>query len=153
MHHTGYARPRAVMRDLAVGYRRQGDSLVEWRDRHNADFTFSSGALYSTVGDLLLWDKALYTEKLVKKKALESMFQAYTPRYGYGWYVSSHNGHKTVSHPGHLPGFSSYILRSLEDRVCIIILSNIGGVPVGEIGNNLSYIAFGKNYEQPPYEP
>jgi hypothetical protein len=45
----------------------------------NADYLdmtqpFSAGALYSTTEDLLVWDKALYTEQLVSRKSIGEMF-------------------------------------------------------------------------------
>jgi hypothetical protein len=46
------------------------------------------------VEDLLLWDQALYTEKLVSKKSLDSMFTPVKGTYGYGW---CNEGHITVA--------------------------------------------------------
>ena len=54
-------------------------------------------SVVSTVEDLLLWDQALSTEKLVSKTDLESMFTSVKANYGYGWFGERFN-HKYVEH-------------------------------------------------------
>jgi hypothetical protein len=50
------------------------------------DLPHAAGALYSTVGDLLIWDQALYSDRLVTAKSLEAMFTEYKGwGYCYGW--------------------------------------------------------------------
>lgn len=45
---------------------------------------YADGGIYSTVGDLLLWDQALYSEKLISRKSLDEMFTPFKGGYGYG---------------------------------------------------------------------
>lgn len=127
----------------AAGYISRRGSLTEWNPYNNTDFTFAAGALYSSVGDLLRWDRVLYTEILVKQETLDQMFQIQAGNYGYGWYIINRYGHKVAFHDGQLPGYSAYFQRSLDNRGCIVILSNIGNAPMKKIKSDLFNIDFG----------
>lgn len=137
MTNTGMGMPQAP------GYISRRGTLTEWNPYNNTDFTFAAGALYSSVGDLLLWDRVLYTEILVKQETLDQMLQIQAGNYGYGWYIINRYGHKVAFHDGQLPGYSAYIQRSLDNRGCIVILSNIGNAPMKKIKSDLFNIDFG----------
>lgn len=89
------------------------------------------GGIYSTLGDLLKWDRALYTDKLVSNETLEEAFtpavlnNGDTTDYGFGWYIKYNEaGEKIVWHTGGWAGFATYISREIEEDNCIIYLSN-----------------------------
>jgi len=90
-----------------------------------------SGRVSSTAEDLLKWDQALYTEKLVKQSTLKEAFEPMTLKdgsktyYGFGWNtrVDSVLG-KIVSHTGDNPGYHTIIVRYIDQKKTIIILSN-----------------------------
>jgi CubicO group peptidase (beta-lactamase class C family) len=107
--------------------------------------------LYSTTGDLLIWDQALYTEKLVTRKSLDEMFTPWKgdSGYGYGWGIGKKFGRREISHGGGIYGFATQIARYPDDRVTVVVLSNIQAAPVGEIAGNLAAIDFGAAYEAP----
>jgi len=52
-----------------------------------------------------------------------------TRDYGLGWQLGTLRGHRFVSHGGGIHGFSTYILRLLEDRLTVIVLINSGADP------------------------
>ena len=89
------------------------------------------GRISSTAADLLKWDIALYTEKLVKQSTLQ---QAFTPMklndgsfssYGFGWSLRTDSIFgKVVSHNGDNPGYKTQIVRFIEIRKTIILLNN-----------------------------
>jgi hypothetical protein len=110
---------------------------------------YSAGALYSTVEDLLLWDQALYTEKLVSRKSLDEAFTPFKSNYGYGWSISKRFDRQAIAHGGGIYGFSTYIARYPADRLTVVVLSNVEGAPSGEIANDLSAIVFGVPYKTP----
>jgi hypothetical protein len=109
----------------------------------------AAGALYSTVEDLFLWDRALRTEKLVRKSSLERMFTPFKKDYGYGWAITRIFNRRCVTHSGGINGFSSNISRFVDDDVCVIVLSNVDTSPASRIGRDLAAIAFGEKYELP----
>jgi CubicO group peptidase (beta-lactamase class C family) len=122
MSNTGFDPTRS---DLAVGYSDQ----VSVAQPLNYWVHFSNSGLYSTAEDLYRWDQALYTDKLVPQKALDTMFTSYVQSdragygHGYGWYVSLDKP-LIVKHPGHGNGFDTTIRRYVDDKATIIILTN-----------------------------
>src|SRR5688572_4438221 len=96
---------------------------------------FSAGALIGTVFDLAKWDAALYADWLLSPANRELMWtptrlnDGKTRDYGLGWQLGTLRGHRFVSHGGGIHGFSTYILRLLEDRLTVIVLINSGADP------------------------
>jgi restriction endonuclease Mrr len=72
----------------------------------------------------LLWDQALYTDKIVSKETLEQMFASSHSNYGYGWRIYDRYDQKVLEHDGGINGFVAHISRYLKDSVSIIVLSN-----------------------------
>lgn len=120
---------------LAVGYTTPGVQAGSM----DLTWLFSAGSLYSTVEDLYRWDQALYTGRLVPQALLAEMFmpQAAVPAgnsfsrfgdsYGYGWAIGTQLGRRAEVHAGAINGYSSLIERYPDDRVTIILLSNLDG--------------------------
>lgn len=94
-----------------------------------------AGNIYSTVGDMYIWDKALKTEKILNNKYLAMMFKGYTDttfgkdfgQYGYGWFILNSSYGKKIFHTGGILGFTSVNSRYIDKDVDIIILTNSGG--------------------------
>jgi N-acyl-D-amino-acid deacylase len=84
--------------------------------------------LYSSVEDLLKWDQALYTNKLVSLNALKEAFTSGSTTngeefgYGFGWEIDENN--KIVSHTGSWVGFENFISRNMKTKTTVIILSS-----------------------------
>ena len=94
--------------------------------------TTADGALYTNVLDLAKWDAALYTEKLLKRASFEQMWTAVTLNngrtypYGFGWDVEKVNGHRLYEHGGTWQGFKMHIARYVDDKLTIILMTNMG---------------------------
>jgi len=91
---------------------------------------YAAGSLMSNVDDLLLWDEALYTEKLVKQSSLK---KAWTPSvlsngidtgYGFGWAIAEYASHRVIAHGGSINGFATDAIRLPDEHVYIVVLSN-----------------------------
>ena len=95
----------------------------------------ADAGLITTARDLYRWDQALYTEKLVKRALLDSIFTPGIGDYGYGWFVRSGPDGITHGHSGGLPGFSCYIMRIPQTQRTIIVLGNLErlGRTVGDV--------------------
>lgn len=123
---------RAIIPGRAKGYGRDGDSLT------NGEYVsptqpFSAGALVSTVADLAKWDAALTAGSPLDHATLDQMW---TPaklngggeaEYGLGWQVTKIEGHRSVAHGGGIPGFSTQITRFPDDKLSVIVLTNLEG--------------------------
>lgn len=105
-------------------------------DRFSTDFHYlnaakGEGGIYSTLEDLMKWDRILYTDELVSKQTLEAAFSpgilnnGEKTNYGFGWFIDvSPNGKKVVKHMGGWAGFLTNIYREIEEGNCIITLTN-----------------------------
>ncbi len=93
--------------------------------------TTADGGLYTNLIDLAKWDAALYTDKLLPRSELEQMWTPVrlntgeTYPYGFGWELSTVNGHRLVSHTGSNQGFSISISRYVQDRLTVVVLTNL----------------------------
>ncbi len=95
------------------------------------DGIVGDGAVNSTVNDLLKWDSALYTNKLLSESDGKQLFEAATlndntkTKYGLGWFVEDNADFgKIVNHSGSWPGYRTYIDRHTDNNMTIIILQN-----------------------------
>jgi CubicO group peptidase (beta-lactamase class C family) len=106
-----------------------------WRNNRleNASTYFAlrpSGAFLSSVLDLAKWDAALYADKVFKPSVREQMWTAVklnngaTHPYGFGWELSRVAGHRLVHHGGSLPGFRAQIMRFVDDKLTVVVLTN-----------------------------
>lgn len=148
MKNTGYDNPLQIINNRAAGYTRQGGQFLN-AAYMDMSVPYAAGAMYSTTGDLLLWDQALYTEKLLSRKSFDEMFTPVKNGYGYGWGIGNRFGKQTISHGGAIFGFSTQISRFPSEKLTFIVLSNLQGSPAGRIANDLSAIVFGQNYDIP----
>jgi CubicO group peptidase (beta-lactamase class C family) len=148
MTNTGYDRAEEIVKHRARGYATHGEGLVN-APPLDMSIPFAAGGLYSTVGDLYLWDQALYGEKVLKRASLDAMSAAVRNNYGYGVYVNKLYNRRVVEHGGGIEGFANRIQRFPDDRVTVIVLSNVEGGPSGRITRDLAAIVFGEKYEVP----
>jgi CubicO group peptidase (beta-lactamase class C family) len=148
MGRSGYDWNRDILENRASGYSIDKGELVNdsYIDMH---IPHAAGALYSTVEDLYIWDRALYTDKLLSRESLDKMFTPFLNNYAYGWSVSELSGRKLISHSGGINGFVTYIARFPEEDACIIVLCNLTASRTGQIFRDLAAILFGEQYELP----
>lgn len=85
----------------------------------------ADAGLITTTRDLYKWDQALYTERLLPKAALDSIFAPGIGDYGYGWFINQGADGVTHEHSGGLPGFTCDIMRIPGTQRTIIILGNV----------------------------
>lgn len=154
MKQTGYEDPLRIIKNRATGYRQLPGDPVTNVPYAEMIRLYAAGGIYSTTEDLLLWDKALYTEKLLSRKSIDEMFTPFRDMYpgksyAYGWWTSQEFGRTEIAHGGNLAGFITYISRFPSEKVTVIVLSNNGRGSSGKISNVLSAIVFGAPYEIP----
>ncbi len=150
MENSGLDIHSQILKDRASGYQILGTLLVNapYLDMSNA---YATAGMYSTVEDLFLWDQALYSNQLLSQGSLESMYMPnYAAdgtggEYGYGWQIGEFRGHRKVEHVGGINGFHTYLGRYLDDRVTIILLSNIETEDIDSIVTGMEEIIFNQN--------
>ncbi len=77
------------------------------------------------------------------------MFTAFKSDYAYGWGVRAVAGHKMVSHGGGINGFNTSFMRFPDDKLCVVVFSNVEGTRVGTVAQDLAAIALALPYELP----
>lgn len=148
MFNSGYARNDTILKNRASGYSRKDRKMVN-ASYIDMSIPIGAGSQYSTVDDLFIWDQALYTEKLVSKRALDVMFTPFKENYGYGWEITRQFNRRVIEHIGDINGFGAYIARYPDDKVLVVVLSNYEGTKVKRINQDLAAIVFGKKYSLP----
>lgn len=150
MKNTGYGHTAHVLSHRASGYDQRGDT-IENAGYLDMSIPHAAGGLYSTVEDLFLWDQALYTERLVPFEYLKTMFMLnpFLANYGYGVGIGQKFNRRVAGHSGEIPGFVSHMDRYPDEKVCVVVLSNLTSAKPGTIAQDLAAIVFGEKYEIP----
>lgn len=135
-----------IVPNRAAGYRwvKGGWKNQEWVSPSLN--TTADGALYFSILDLARWDAALYTEKLLKRSSLEQMwtvakYKDGTPNsghYGFGWFIHSINGHRVIEHQGQWQGFNTNISRYVDDKLTVVVLTNLDHCEPDEISHGVA---------------
>ena len=158
MKNSGYFDGYTIVPRIATGYE-------YWNFRYsntgyNSPTTHKgNGGLYSTVADLLKWDQALYSEKLLTKKYMDLMFRPHMAMrpgsdYAYGWVLNDRSvgqgeWHLFEEHFGSDMGFNNVITRIKDSQYVIILLSNTSQSTIPLIREQIINIL----YDQPVFCP
>ena len=150
MTSSGYDSSRRIIKNRASGYQMQGEAVVNALPI-DMSVPYAAGALVSTVDDMLRWDQALFTGKLLSRKSLDEML---TPSkasedYGYGWTIHRRFERQVIEHNGGINGFMTSVSRFPADNVTVIVLSNNGNFSTRPTANDLSAIMLGAPYKVP----
>jgi len=95
------------------------------------DETYGDKNIYTTPGDLLKFDQALYSDQFINKALLDSSFTPYSlerisvHNYGLGWHMlMMPDGKKVIYHYGRWHGFNTAFARLIDQKATIIIMGN-----------------------------
>ena len=120
-----------------IGYERsfrRGD-YPNWLDGVVGD-----KGVYTTVGDMFIWDQMLYTDRLLKPATLQEAFVGYSKEmkghfnYGYGWRIFDVDpGQKIVYHTGWWHGYKNIFVRDIRHETTVVILSNMFNSSINDL--------------------
>jgi CubicO group peptidase (beta-lactamase class C family) len=114
----------------AFGYSASRQSWTR-TDQSPTSATLGDGGVYSSIDDLAKWDAALCRGRLLRPASLRLAFHAATPtddpavQYGFGWRITG----ETRWHSGETIGFRNVIVRYLERRLTVVVLTNRNDPP------------------------
>ncbi|MFH7245790.1 MAG: serine hydrolase [Spirulina sp.] len=159
LDNTGYE-PSAVP-GLAQGYR---GTMRDYQTVPVANPTAAQGAggLYSTVGDLVRWNQALFRGSPEDRAVLsEATVAAMTApqaslgipglphlAYGYGLGIDT-SASPRIAHGGGISGFVSSLLYLPNQDATIVVLSNVESINPEQISAGLASILLGEPYDLP----
>jgi hypothetical protein len=77
------------------------------------------------------------------------MFTPVVGNYGYGWFGNKQFNRLTIFHPGGVPGSAAMITRYPEEKLLIVVLSNLENSRIIRASNDLAAIVLGEKYDVP----
>jgi CubicO group peptidase (beta-lactamase class C family) len=126
---------RSTVPHRAYGYVASASGFSP-RDQSPTSAVLGDGGIYSSVTELVAWDRALDANTLVRE---DTRRLAWTPatlpdgtssHYGFGWFVDEDEGRVRLTHHGETSGFTNAIVKYPAQRLTVIILTNrAGGAP------------------------
>jgi CubicO group peptidase (beta-lactamase class C family) len=146
-----------VLPNTAYGYASAADGNYRPARYLSWTWPYAAGSIISSVDDMLKWDNALYTEKILNR---EMKAEAWKPfilddgrlaNYGYGWGVSRYLDTRIIAHGGGINGFVCMGIRIPKERVYVILLTNSTTVSPGPIAEKIALKV--ANLPQPKAKP
>jgi CubicO group peptidase (beta-lactamase class C family) len=136
-----------IISDRASGYEKEesgalrNQSYVSPALNRTAD-----GSLYSTVLDLIKWDRALYGDAVLPQTQLERMWRVDPHRngqrplytFGYGWESNRLRDHRLVEYDGNWQGFQAVMSRYVDQKLTIILLTNLSLCRTERLGHTVA---------------
>lgn len=148
MTHSGIDYRNRKSADMALGYMiDEKTGQLARMETQNIDAAEGAGALYTTVGDLLNWSKAIDDHKLLSATSFEMAQTPAMPGYGLGWTIRNYGNHVKVGHTGSIEGFMSEFMKFRDDDITIIFLSNLLPPEDIHLERSLGAIAFGEPFK------
>lgn len=149
--------------DLQLEHEAKGYSIEAGKPNDALNWAMSraggAGALYSTVHDLMKWNEAVFSGKVLQQDTLKQAFTPVEPsgmgmKYGYGWMMGQQRGLPTISHAGGLHGFVSYLVRFPEQKLTVAALHNasppVAELQPGTVASRLAELFLWKEMEPRP---
>lgn len=152
--HTHYCATQTLIPGRAEGYSQ--DSAKVWI---NTPFLAMSqphgaGAMCSTIGDLLAWNRALHGGKVLKAASYAAMTTpvgaAESHHYGFGIGSGMVGTHPMLTHGGGINGFLTANLWVPDAKLSVTVLTNGDQADPGRVAMQLARAALGVPLELPP---
>lgn len=105
--------------------------------------------LYSTLDDLYRWSQIMDGSPLVPSSEVAEIYTAGLDGYGYGWIVGQGFNRKRARHNGMLPGFVTDFVKFPDDKVTIIVFSNIDRTRLSSVVRDLTAMTLGTPFDMP----
>lgn len=146
MKNSGYANDRNVIKNRAYGYQQKNGEYVN-KTKISFNIPFASGALMSTVGDMLLWQNALNSHLLITEATSKKAFTSYqitngeSINYGYGWHIKAIDGRESRDHGGSIFGFKTMAVYIPSLNIYVIGLTNCDCNSPTQITRDIATIA------------
>jgi CubicO group peptidase (beta-lactamase class C family) len=160
MEMTGYSRPKFNKDLIAVGYKdgeRWGKPTEkEWAGDAPYPHLKGNGGILSTTEDMLKWDQALLTDKVLSKEAKKKYYfpvlradETGATYYAYGWIVQKTERNTTrLFHNGSNGIFYAAFYRFIDDGVTLVTMTNVAEEAFNSTGGAIAKMVF-----EPSFNP
>jgi CubicO group peptidase (beta-lactamase class C family) len=133
---------------MARGYSEK-DSVLAVAPYLSMTIPYAAGALCSTVGDFIAWERAFHSGRVVSAASYREMT---TPpalpggapsSYGFGLAIGTLAGHRAITHSGGIPGFTTVQLYLPDDSVQVVVFTNSDEVGPEPVAFDLARVVIG----------
>ena len=129
----------------AYGHLLDEDNNLYVKDQYWCSATIGDGGLYSSINDLKKWCKYLVnTSNFTDMKASNYISDGEYNFYGLGIRTIEVDGNLIHYHCGDTIGTNTLLLFSIDLNLCLIFLTNLGGINTEIMKNNLIELIKGK---------
>ncbi len=142
MTQSGVIADEPRIQEMATGYY-PFKSGVRPAPKLASGWAWSAGDIVSTAGDILKWDDAFFSGKIVSPQDVVVMLTPATlpngssTSYGFGWIIDKQFGRKRVWHNGGTFGFGAGNIVFPEEHLRIVLLINDVGVAPSSIATKV----------------
>ncbi|MGH1343611.1 MAG: serine hydrolase domain-containing protein [Nannocystales bacterium] len=138
---------------MAQGYKWDGDkSSFDALPMRSLDEIAPAGAINSTVLDMTAWlrfqiNRGVYRgQRLIKSETLKETWKpqidvAGKMKYGLGWFVDEYDGQTMLHHGGNIDGYSAMVSFLPEERLGVVMLSNVSFSGMQDAVRGITYDA------------
>lgn len=134
---------RSIVPNRADGYSTRNGKILKEGFTSTSLSQTGDGQVMASALDLIAWDVALSSNKILKKETQTLMNQPSTASvktlngaqtgYGFAVNVSRKDGKLVQSHNGGWMGTTTHLARYIDDNKCIVILCNSDSAPFAEL--------------------
>ena len=152
LHRTRYDSNRELIKNRAQGYALEGERMVNDRMLGMAQ-PGAAGGIVSTAGDLVRWQMALTTGKVVSPESFTRMRKStvlpngHDTRYAFGIRNDEFAGKPRVWHGGGIFGFNSILFWLPLEDLHVAVISNGENLSSGKLADAIAEAVLG--IEQP----
>lgn len=129
MKNTGFEHLQDYTSSKSQGYSYTGETYRRAEDL-NMEIPYAAGGLVSNLEDLVLWNRAVMSGKLIPMQYVQQLAKAnnlpngQATEYSMGWRVGQIQGVKSVKHDGIINGYTSMTIYLPESDIFVAVLSN-----------------------------
>lgn len=150
LKNSGLANSQKSVKGLVQSYTQDETSKAfKLDEQYLSETYFASGAMYSTAEDLLKFDTAIFSNKILQPKTTDLMLKFY-PELGYTAYsMWGSDGYgnfaeKFYYRTGGILGANSNWIHTIQNKKTIIVLSNTNATNLFELSEKLYLASIGK---------
>lgn len=151
-----YEKGKNEVPNRAYGHTKDGDTFKE-TDQSSTSAVLGDGGIYTSIDDLVKWDRALREHTLVSETEMQPALtpvhvadglptsEGHNVSYGFGWFLDPYEGHKRMWHDGETMGFRTTIQRFPEDKLTVIVLANRTDIDPAKLALKVAVLFLGQN--------
>lgn len=135
-----------IIPDRGRYYERKGDGVVNSPYVDNS-YKWAGGGLLSTSEDLIKFAKAHTNNDFLSEKSINTLTTSQKTsdgkdtKYGIGWRTDTDKeGHHWIGHTGGAVGGSSKFMIYPEEKIIIVVLTNLSSAGLGSLPDKISWV-------------